>query len=150
MARSLSIPHVQLREASTGQVVVRHLLLADHFWSRWRGLQFRQPLPHGTGLLLVPCRGIHTCFVRDAIDVIMLDGAGRVLRLCRRVAPWRIRRAPRGTHAVLELAHGTLELPPEARLLLTWAESAPLAQRDIASTLPASLRFLLPESPFPC
>ena len=52
---------VVLCERSSGQVVVERLEVADGFWSRLRGLQFRKELPAGSGLLLVPCSSIHTC-----------------------------------------------------------------------------------------
>jgi uncharacterized protein len=49
-----------LVDRESGEVVVSALEIAGGFWSRLRGLQFRRRLPPGAGLLLVPCRSVHT------------------------------------------------------------------------------------------
>ncbi|HKJ35551.1 MAG TPA: DUF192 domain-containing protein [Solirubrobacterales bacterium] len=56
----------------------------------------------GSGLLLPDCRGVHTLGMRFEIDVVFLDGAGRVLRSEPRVGPGRFI-ADRRAVAVLEL-----------------------------------------------
>jgi uncharacterized protein len=86
------------------------LAIADNFWTRFCGLQFRRPLPPGDGLILAPCGSIHTMWMRFAIDAAMLDREGRVLEVRRSIALWRIVSAPRGTHAVLETSAGNLRL----------------------------------------
>ena len=98
----------RLIHAGTGRVVVARLELATTFWRRFRGLQFRRPLAAGEGLLIRPCRSIHTMWVRFSIDVAMLDRDGAVLALHRGVKPWRTLVGPRGTHAVVETARGML------------------------------------------
>lgn len=135
---------LQLREAETLRLVVRRLLVADGFWSRLCGLQFRRRLPDGTGLLLVPCGSIHTCWLRYSIDAVMLDAAGHVLRVCPEVPPWRVRLAPRGTHAVLELPGGTAQIAPGVRLVVCPTDSTPAGVWPPERRLPASLHFLLP------
>lgn len=96
----------QLIEAATGRVLLTHVEIADGFWSRLRGLQFRRALPPGTGVLLIPCASVHTFFVRFRLDLLMLDGEMRVVGQRCNVAPWRLVFAPRGTHAVLETTAG--------------------------------------------
>ena len=98
----------QLEVRDTGRVVIERLVIADRFWNRLCGLQFRHPLPPGHGILLVPCASIHTMWMRFAIDVAMLDRTGRVLAVRETIRPWRLVFAPRGTHAVLEASAGTL------------------------------------------
>jgi uncharacterized protein len=102
----------QLEIRDSAAVVIERLTIADRFWSRFCGLQFRRPLPPGQGILLAPCASIHTMWMRFAIDAAMLDRTGKVLALHRAVRPWRILFAPRGTHAVLEASAGTLPLSP--------------------------------------
>lgn len=87
----------------TGDVCVTALEVADSWWTRFRGLQFRAPLAAGAGLLLVPCGSVHTCWVRGPIDVVGLDVAGKVVALVLALRPWRAAVLPRTTHAVLEL-----------------------------------------------
>ena len=111
----------RLTRADTGALVVSSLEVADGVWSRFKGLQLRASLPPGGGLLLVPCASIHTFWMRFAIDVVMLDRDYRVLELRRAVWPWRIVKAVRGTHAILEMAAGTAGMEPGAALQLTRA-----------------------------
>lgn len=72
---------------------------------RARGLLGRPAPPPGRCLLIEPCGGIHTCGMRYAIDAVFLDRAGRVLRICERLPPWRFARC-RAAAAVLEFAAG--------------------------------------------
>jgi hypothetical protein len=118
----------------SGKVVVDRLEVADGFWSRMVGLQLRRALAPRSALLLIPCGSIHTCFMRFAIDMVCLDGGGRVLAVKTGVRPWRVAFAPRGTHAVLETAAGGASgLRPGGRLRL--AGSGPAALRPALSFL---------------
>jgi uncharacterized membrane protein (UPF0127 family) len=101
-------PAGRVVNAATGQVIVERLFVANHFASRLRGLQFRQPLPAGEGLLLLPCRSIHTCFVWFALDVVCVDGEGTVVEIRRNVRPWRIVIPTRRTVGMLEVTAGNL------------------------------------------
>ncbi|MGA2259580.1 MAG: DUF192 domain-containing protein [Thermoguttaceae bacterium] len=121
----------QLKIPATGRVVVQRLVIADGFWSRLCGLQFRRLLPPGDGLLLVPCASIHTLWMRFAIDVAMLDRTGGVVAVRQAVRPWRLVFAPRGTHAVLEASAGTL--------CLSVGDTLALRSHSGRSSLPASL-----------
>jgi hypothetical protein len=103
---------------ATGKTVVARLTIADGFWSRLAGLQFRRPLAADAGVLLAPCNSVHTCFVRFPVDVVFLDGNGAVLAVRRSLRPWRLAWGPRGSHAVLEVPAGSAELQPGERLRL--------------------------------
>jgi hypothetical protein len=58
--------------------------------TRNRGLLGRDSFPAGVAMVLAPCSGIHTWFMRFPIDVIFVDRAGRVLRVGRTVPPFRV------------------------------------------------------------
>ncbi len=75
---------------------------------RRRGLLGRNGIDPGSALVLAPCSSIHTAFMRFAIDVIFVDGDGRVVRIANRVVPWRIVIAS-GAYAAIELAAGSVE-----------------------------------------
>jgi uncharacterized membrane protein (UPF0127 family) len=92
-----------------GSVVrIPDVRMARRFHERFLGLMGRRRLEPGVALWLQPCRGIHTLGMRFAIDVLFLDGKGRVLRIARNVRPWRLAWAPRGTQSVVEVASGWL------------------------------------------
>jgi uncharacterized membrane protein (UPF0127 family) len=103
---------------TTGKTVVEQLSIADGFWSRLVGLQLRRPLPSDSGLLLVPCKSVHTCFVRFPVDVVFLDDQGCVLAVRHNLRPWRLAFAPRKTHAVLEMTAGVTGVEPGEALRL--------------------------------
>ena len=76
--------------------------LANNFWLRLRGLLGRD-LAVGGGLLLLPCRQIHTFFMRYPIDAVYLNREGVVLRVDKGVKPWRGLPWEKRARAVLEL-----------------------------------------------
>jgi len=67
------------------------LIVASTRRSRMRGLAGLGALPAGYGLLLSPCRSIHTLAMRFALDLVWLDRDGAPLRLDENVAPRRQR-----------------------------------------------------------
>lgn len=67
------------------------LIVASTRRSRMRGLAGLGALPAGHGLLLSPCRSIHTLAMRFALDLVWLDRDGVPLRLDEDVAPRRQR-----------------------------------------------------------
>lgn len=83
--------------------------LADSFWKRAKGLMFRTGWEDFDGLLLSPCRSIHTFGMWMAIDVCFLDPEHRVMKALDSLGPWRSAHGGRRSHATLELPAGTLE-----------------------------------------
>ncbi|TWT73332.1 DUF192 domain-containing protein [Allorhodopirellula solitaria] len=106
----------KLFNTETGDLLLDDLQIADTFWKRFRGLQFRGSLPESSGLLLTPCSSIHTCWMRFSIDVIMLDCERCVLGIRTRVSPWRAVVCERGTAHVIEVRPGSVGVPKGARL----------------------------------
>lgn len=99
----------QLCRAQDQSIIVANLELADTFWTRLRGLQLRRLAPNA-GLLIVPCRSVHTCFMLEPIDVVVLDRTGKVVQVTSRLKPWRSSTGPREGYAVLELPAGSCTL----------------------------------------
>ena len=109
---------MNLVNTKTGAVVVEQLELADTWWTRFKGLQFRRDFPREHGLLIVPCGSIHTCWLRWPITVVALDKHGKVLDIRRGGRPWRVVFLPRETHATLELScSAEVSLDQDDRLL---------------------------------
>ncbi|SRR6056297_1849465 len=106
----------RLRDANTGEIVLSQLEIADSFWKRFKGLQFRDPLPPDRGLLIAPCSSLHTCFMRFTIDVVMLDRERVVVGVKKNLRPWRACFCHRSTFQVLETQVGALDLASGTRL----------------------------------
>ena len=79
-----------LVNARTKAVLATDLELAADSKTRTRGLLGRRGLPEGSVMILAPCNGIHTFFMRFTIDVLFVDRQGKVLKVCRALRPWRI------------------------------------------------------------
>jgi uncharacterized membrane protein (UPF0127 family) len=97
----------------TDGTIASDVLLATTRATRRRGLLGRDSLEAASALVLAPCCSIHTAFMRFAIDVVFVDGDGRVLRVVKGLEPWRVAIAPRA-YAAIELAAGSLETRPVA------------------------------------
>ena len=89
-------------ETSEGAVVADHVEVAEGVFSRFMGLMFRDSLPAGHGLALRPCNSIHMFFMRFPLDVLFVDGDGRVLRVLDSIRPWRASSLVRGSTAAIE------------------------------------------------
>jgi len=82
--------------------------LADTSPTRFLGLMGRKSLEPGSGILLRPSSGVHTMFMRIAIDVVGLDRQMRVVKVWPRLRPWRLTSVSLKVQSVLELAPGQI------------------------------------------
>jgi uncharacterized protein len=100
---------LRVTNRNTGAVIADRVGVAATRSARAVGLLTRDGLEPGEGMWIVPSRGVHTCWMRFAIDVIALDEDGVVIDRVDNLKPWRVRLPRRGTAGVLELAAGTLD-----------------------------------------
>ena len=85
-------------------------LVLERFWQRARGLLMRQQLLERDGVLIRPCRSIHTVGMTHSIDVVFLDLALRVTEVRPDIGPFRaITSRCRSTSSTLELAAGEVK-----------------------------------------
>ena len=82
---------------------------ADRFFQRLVGLMGRADL--GTdGLVIKPCRQIHTYFMRFPIDVLFLSENGNVVYIEKEMTPGKIGRYVKQAQMVVETAAGFTDL----------------------------------------
>jgi uncharacterized membrane protein (UPF0127 family) len=81
-----------------------HIHRAESFAARLLGV-WRRPLAEHEGLLLAPCRAVHTLGLRFDLDVLFLDAQGKLLRSVFDLKPNRAAWHPKA-RAVVELPGG--------------------------------------------
>jgi hypothetical protein len=99
-----------VRNTDSGLLIAQSLEIAATRTARRRGLMGRERLAPGDALWIVPSRGVHTCGMRFAIDVVALDARGVVVDVVTDLRPWRLRLPRPGTLGVLELPAGTVRM----------------------------------------
>lgn len=82
--------------------------LATSLPARLKGLLGKNKLEAGKGLLICPCKGIHTFFMKFSIDAVFLDKENRVVALAQALPPNRMTSIYPKAVSVLELPAGTL------------------------------------------
>lgn len=100
---------VAVHKIGVSAPVAARVAVADGFWLRVRGLLGRVPLEGGEGLLIRPCRAVHTIGLRYPIDVAFLDDGGTVVATYAALKPNRRTPWHRDAAWALELPAGTLE-----------------------------------------
>jgi uncharacterized membrane protein (UPF0127 family) len=83
--------------------------LANTSLTRLFGLLGKRGIEPGSGILIRPSSGVHTFFMMFPIDVVALDRNLCVLKVWRRLAPFRLTSVSFKTHSVLELAPGQID-----------------------------------------
>ena len=76
--------------------------------ARLRGLARLDSLPPALGLHIPRCRSVHTFTMRFALDLIWLDGDGRVVRVDQAVPPRRLKSCRRA-RSVVEVNAGAAD-----------------------------------------
>ena len=91
-----------------GQNLVTKGAAAANIASRLRGLIGRPRLVDGEGLLILPCTGVHTHFMRYPIDVLYVNPNGEIIAMDQAMAPWRFGRIHSRARFVVEIPAGTV------------------------------------------
>jgi uncharacterized membrane protein (UPF0127 family) len=99
---------LRLVHPRSGRVLAERIRVPRTFFGRGLGLMLRRELPAGEGMWITPCNGIHTFFMRFAIDAVFLDRRLRVVRVRAGLRPWRVVPLVLRAHSVLELPDGTV------------------------------------------
>ncbi|WP_242848989.1 DUF192 domain-containing protein [Syntrophomonas palmitatica] len=81
---------------------------ANTFLTRLKGLLGRKFLPPEKGMLIYPCKQIHSCFMKFNFDAIFLARDNRVVFIMEDIKPFRFSPLIREAFAVLELPAGTV------------------------------------------
>mgnify|MGYP003480965604 CR=1 FL=1 len=90
--------------------IASDIKFADSFLKRLRGLMLRKTFDSESGLLLRPCRRIHTYFMRTPIDAIFVSDSDIVVHVEKNLKPNKLTKYHRRAEFVLEMPAGKAEI----------------------------------------
>jgi len=99
---------MRLYNTARQRIIVEELEIAEALHSRRRGLIGRRSLDFNQGLMISPCRWIHTFGMSFPIDVVYVGKDWRVVACQESLPPNRIGRPVLRAHFVIELAAGAI------------------------------------------
>ncbi len=82
--------------------------MADTPGKRNTGLLKHERLDPGQGMWIVPCKAVHSFWMKFPIDLVYLDRKKRVRKVRQRMVPWRMSGCL-PAYSILELPVGTIE-----------------------------------------
>ena len=91
---------VKGKEIILGEQVIE----ARSMFERLRGLMFKNSFEGFDGMMIAPCRSIHTFFMKMSIHVIFLNKMNRVLKIYEDLGPWRVTPIFFNAQKVLEIS----------------------------------------------
>lgn len=97
-----------LVNGTRNKVLAERVAVARAFGQRLRGLLFRRELPAGEGLIIEPCKSVHTFFMLFPIDVVFYDDKGQVISVFPSLPPFRFTPVIKSARGVVELPAGTV------------------------------------------
>lgn len=100
---------VQVYKEGVATAILQRVRVADRWWARLRGLLGTMCLDDSSGLLLKPCRAIHTWWMHYSLDVVFLDHGGMVVAIEEQIPPWSYASGGMNAYSTLELSSGAIK-----------------------------------------
>lgn len=94
---------LRIRNLTKGTTLADRANIADTSAKRKQGLLKHKGLAEGEGLWIVPCEGVHSFFMKFAIDVVFINKKRVVTKVRPNMVKSRL--------ALSMTAHSTIELP---------------------------------------
>ncbi len=91
-------------------IILDEAEIADSFLMRLKGLLGRRGLMPRRGIIIMPCRSVHTLGMLFPIDLAFVDGNQRICRLIAALKPNRISPLVQEACCVIEAPAGTFRL----------------------------------------
>ncbi len=105
----ISMTTVFLVNKTTGEVLTKKVKIVDDFKGRLKGLMFTETFPAYGAVIIKPCRGIHTFFMRYPLDILLLDEENLVIYKQESLPPGRVTPLLSHSKIAVELPAGSLK-----------------------------------------
>ncbi len=99
---------VKVFNQSKNTILLEEVEIADSFFLRLKGLLGRSSLPPGKGMIIQPCKAVHTFAMVFPIDVAFVDKKNCICHIIESMVPYRFSPTIRKGHYVIEAPAGTL------------------------------------------
>lgn len=99
---------MRLINTKNDRLLADRITVASKFLSRLRGLMGKPGLEKGEALIILPCKSVHTFFMRFDIDVVFLDRDCVVLHTIENMKPYRWSSFISKSYMVVEMPAGVL------------------------------------------
>lgn len=83
--------------------LIAEIKIADSFPQRLKGLLGSRTLEPYSGLLITPCRQVHSIGMNYSISVWFLDHSYRIIKIIDSLQPYKVSLFVKDSHYVLEL-----------------------------------------------
>jgi len=90
-------------------ILARDAVVAQRLIPRTKGLLDRTTFKLGEGLIIKPCKSVHTYFMLFPIDVLFVNKENKVIRAISNLQPFRVTAIVFKAAYVIELPAGTLQ-----------------------------------------
>lgn len=99
---------MRLINTKNDRLIADRITVAGTFLSRFRGLMGKSGLEKGEALIILPCKSVHTFFMRFEIDVLFLDRECVVIQTEESMKPYRFSYFVPKSYIVVEIPAGVL------------------------------------------
>ncbi len=89
------------------KIFLDNVMIATTFFKRLLGLMGKKKIIKG--MAFPKCNSIHTFFMLESIDVLMLEKSGKVIYLYERFTPWKLILPKKDVYTTIELPKGSIE-----------------------------------------
>lgn len=90
-------------------ILAKKAVLADTFLKRIKGLIGKESFSQGEALVIIPCKSIHSFFMRFPIEVVFLNKENKVIKIISPLKPYRLTGIYFSAYSCIEFPLGTLE-----------------------------------------
>lgn len=91
-----------LRNKTKRNVLFERVEEANTYVKRLKGLLGKSYITENYALIIHPCKGIHTMFMRFPISLIVLDRHKRVISIYKKIEPFKMIKGTEEWHYVIE------------------------------------------------
>lgn len=110
-------------EDGTRRLLLERALRTGNVLERIQVLLLPKPPKVGEAMLIDRCDSVHTCGIRQPLDLAFIDRSGAIRRLVHNLKPWRVA-ACSSAYMALEMPAGTIErLSLKIGMRLLWHQA---------------------------